>query len=257
MSRALASERHRKNRWGVLAIAVVLVSATTTSEARAQGTYDRPWLRTDAVLVLDPYEANAIDWDAVAHDTKVKGILHRASIGGRTDRQFVARAAEARRHGLLWGGYHLGLVGDPRAQADLLLSLASQTGTQLLALDIEGIVGNNMQLPDAEVFVRRIHEKTGRYLLPLAIAQRLTHKQGCNLLVHCDNERCDVLMLARTVLAIGRLCSPTEMPDRTSWQPGPPEISRGLAQPKDTWRARACNYAAATLEGMVPIQVGV
>jgi hypothetical protein len=34
-----------------------------------------------------------------------------------------------------------------------------------MALDIEEIGGNNISLADAEIFIRRIHEKTGKYPL--------------------------------------------------------------------------------------------
>ena len=122
-----------------------------------------PWKRSEALLVIDPYEGNSIDWDKAVADPKLRAVLHRASIGDRTDTAFVARAKEARTRGLMWGAYHLGKTGDPKVQADRLLELAAKTDTTFLALDIEALGGSNMALKDAEIFVRHVHERTGRY----------------------------------------------------------------------------------------------
>lgn len=149
------------SKWCVAALAGLAIFVST--ESVAQPSHDEPWKQGAALLVIDPYELNAIDWRSVSSDKKVKAVIHRASIGARTDKAFVRRAAEAKRNGLLWGGYHLGLSGDPIAQADLLLSLAEQTQTTFLALDIEALGGNNMSLADAERFISKIHAETGRY----------------------------------------------------------------------------------------------
>lgn len=128
--------------------------------ALAQSAHDRPWASANAILTIDPYEGNGIDWDAATADPRLKAVLHRASIGDRVDKAFLARAAEAHKRGLLWGAYHLGQAGDPRAQADLLVSLARKSGAGLLALDIEDLGPPNMSLDDAQIFINRVYEQT-------------------------------------------------------------------------------------------------
>ena len=131
--------------------------------AYAQTPYDRPWDNPAVPIVLDPYGENDIDWDKAVTDQRLKAIIHKASDGADTDSKFVARAAEAKKRGLLYGGYHLGRPGDPIAQADLLLNLAEKTGAKFLALDLEGTSAKFMSLANAVKFLEHVQAMTGRY----------------------------------------------------------------------------------------------
>jgi hypothetical protein len=101
--------------------------------ASAQPNADEPWRRPDAIILIDPYAGNAINWAKVKTDPHVRGVIHRASLGMTPDAAFVARAAEATKRGLLYGAFHLGRPGDPVGQAELLLSQAGQAGVKFLA----------------------------------------------------------------------------------------------------------------------------
>lgn len=146
----------------LLAIAFAILLPAELS--RAQSPTERPWDDPNVPIVLDPYAPNDIEWDKAVSDKRLKAIIHQASKGAATDSKFVARAAEARKRGLLYGGYHLGLPGDPIAQADLLLSRAKEAGVKFLAIDIEGDDPKKfMSLENAIKFMDHIHVKTGRY----------------------------------------------------------------------------------------------
>jgi GH25 family lysozyme M1 (1,4-beta-N-acetylmuramidase) len=142
---------------------ILLVLALVAGTAQAQSLDERPWELADPVLVIDPYEANSLDWEKVATDRAVKGVLHRAYFGTREDTKARSRIAEAKRRGYSAGIYLLGRRGDPIRQADLLVAMGQELGVTLLALDIEDMSSVSMSLPDAERFIERVHAKTGHY----------------------------------------------------------------------------------------------
>ena len=177
-----------------------------------------PWKSSGALLILDPYEANDYDIARVASDPKVQAIIHQASQGSRVDRKFLARAAAARAAHLRFGAYHLGLKGDPKAQADLLVGLAQKSGAQFLALDIEDIGGNNMPLTNAEIFAKRVFEKTGRYpalYVNWSVATAIARTYGASSIFHSTP-----LWIARVVRTLPPLPRNTVWPDYTIWQFG-------------------------------------
>ena len=145
-----------------LAAGAVLLLAFLAPPARAQSLDDRPWQLADPVLVIDPFDGNRIDRDALERDRTVRGMLHRAFFGTRKDARVDARIAEAKRRGFGTGIYLLGRRGDPIAQADLLVALGSRLGAGVLALDIEDMSPASMTLGDAQRFIERVIEKTGR-----------------------------------------------------------------------------------------------
>jgi GH25 family lysozyme M1 (1,4-beta-N-acetylmuramidase) len=148
----------------LIAAAAAAFAALAPGAASAQDAHDRPWTLPGPIIVIDPYQANPVDWDQVATDRNVKAVIHRAYHGMTPDSRFVARAAAARAKGLRYGGYLLGKPGDPIRQADALIAVAAATGTKFLALDIENLDPRlSMTLPDAVRFIERIHAKTGRY----------------------------------------------------------------------------------------------
>lgn len=150
-----------------MAFAVACLSAIASlsvRDAAAQSAQDRPWEIETVPIVIDPYAPNAIDWDKAVTDPRLKAVVHQASNGLKTDPKFIARAKEARQHGLLWGAYHLGRPGDPIKQAELFLDLARATDARFLALDIEDDdPAKFMSLKDCQTFLTYVHEKTGRY----------------------------------------------------------------------------------------------
>lgn len=144
---------------------IAFVGALAVSAlAHAQSPTDRPWLSNDAVLVLDPYEDNGIDWDQLAKDKQVKAIINRAFFGLRPDKKYEERTAEAKKRGYSVGIYLLGRPGDPIAQADRLIEAGERLGVKFLALDIENMEpSKSMTIPDAAKFIQRVKDKTGRY----------------------------------------------------------------------------------------------
>lgn len=144
--------------------APVLLAAMVPVPVLSQSLHDRPWLLADVPIVVAPHAENAIEWDTLVTDPRVKAVVHKASQGSRADPAFLSRADEAKRRGLLWGAYHLGTPGDPIEQAEVFLELATRTGAKFLALDIEDLdPGRFMSLDDAAKFMEHIQTKTGRY----------------------------------------------------------------------------------------------
>lgn len=91
------------------AVASLAVAAPALSQSEA----NRPWLLPNPILIIDPYEANSVDWDRVATDPAVKAVIHRAFFGLTPDRKYEERTAAAKAKGLLVGLYLLGRPGDP------------------------------------------------------------------------------------------------------------------------------------------------
>jgi GH25 family lysozyme M1 (1,4-beta-N-acetylmuramidase) len=151
--------------WGTCTagMAVIGMAAALSVDAAAQTDSHRPWDNQAVAIVIDPYQENSIDWDKAATDKRLKAVIHRASIGNKTDSKFETRATAARNRGLLYGGYHLGRPGDPIAQANLLLDQARKANVKFLALDIEGTSSSDMSFDDAAKFIAHIQASTGRY----------------------------------------------------------------------------------------------
>ena len=128
--------------------------------------FNQPWLDSIKAIIIDPYGDNEIDFDKLVTDKRVAGIIHKASQGYSADRKYYGRKLEAKKKGLLWGSYHLGMRGDGKMQADFYLNTIQNDSSELMALDLEGLDTNSfMSLKNAERFIYRIHEKTGRYPL--------------------------------------------------------------------------------------------
>lgn len=135
--------------------------------------FNRPWTRSDTSIVIDAYEGNSIDWAKMATDKKVVGVIHRSSIGSRTDTQYMARKKIALERGYLWGAYHLGYKGNTIAQANLFLSLIGNEPDTLMILDLENTTsGNLMTIEEAVVFMEHVYNKTGK--IPTVYANHST-----------------------------------------------------------------------------------
>lgn len=135
--------------------------------------FNSPWKREDTSIVIDAYELNPINWNQMATDPKMVGVIHRSSIGMRVDRRYNERKRIAKERGYLWGAYHLGSRDDTIAQAELFLSLIDGEEDTLMVLDLEDTNNSRfMTLDQAEVFMEYIYEKTGR--IPVVYANHST-----------------------------------------------------------------------------------
>lgn len=143
-----------------------------------------PWNKSNTSIVIDAYEGNSIDWNKMATDKKVVGVIHRSSIGTKVDSQYVARKKTALERGYLWGAYHLGRPGNTIAQADLFLSLIKDEPNTLMILDLEDTSsGSFMSINEAVVFMDYVYEKTGRIPVVYAnhsVTQTLNSKVKSN-----------------------------------------------------------------------------
>lgn len=169
-----------------LAAIVSVLSLVRPSEAA----HMRPWRKASNALLVDAYEMNIIDWDALSNDKRIAGFIAKASDGlppsfscadlrdeiairhCRTKWRKYAVSRElyrtrktlAKSRGLLWGAYHVGRPGDPIDQANHFLDFAQPGADDLMVLDIENADDENyISLGDAEIFVRHIKARTGRY----------------------------------------------------------------------------------------------
>ena len=148
-------------------------SSENNSESTVAASLLSPWMKSNSTIVIDAYEGNSIDWNKMATDTKVAGVIHRSSIGLKVDTQYLARKKIALDRGYLWGAYHLGRPGNTIAQADLFLSLLNNEPNTLMILDLEDTgSGSFMSINEAIVFMNYVYEKTGR--IPTVYANHST-----------------------------------------------------------------------------------
>lgn len=176
---------------GLLAAATLSVAPVAASE------FSRPWLQKDRALVIDAYEYNPLDWQKLASNKRIAGFINKGSdglppayrcSGDETERRlckalwkrysvarelFHTRKTIAKSLGLKWGAYHLARPGNPIDQANHFLDFTEPGGGDLMALDLEGLDTDKwMSLKDAEIFVRHIKYRTGRY--PVLYANNVT-----------------------------------------------------------------------------------
>ncbi|MCO5063248.1 MAG: muramidase [Rhizobiaceae bacterium] len=150
--------------------------------------FSKPWTRPDRALVLDAYEYNELDWRELTTDKRIVGFINKASdglpppyfcAGQETEYKlckalwkrhavarelFHTRRTLAKALGLKWGAYHLARPGNPLEQARNFLDFAEPEPDDVMALDIEENDPTQwMSLDDAEIFVREINRRTGRF----------------------------------------------------------------------------------------------
>lgn len=141
--------------------------------------FNKAWTRTDTALVLDCYQGSSINWDKVATDKRVAGVIHRATIGLRADLLYAKRKEITARHRYLWGAYHLGKSGDPIKQAQFYLdTIGGPTGDVdgiLMVLDLEDVTNPEMMnIKNAQIFLAYVYKQTGR--VPIVYANHTTTK---------------------------------------------------------------------------------
>ncbi len=127
--------------------------------------FSSPWKDPQTALVIDPYYANAINWDKLATETRVAAIIHKSTIGAsKLDPSYFKRKEEARKRGYLWGSYHWGVAGNPEKQADFYLDTVKPASDELIALDLEDAHSKTlMNVDEAIRFIERVKLRTGRY----------------------------------------------------------------------------------------------
>lgn len=171
------------------AFAALLAAGTMHGTAKAaEQDFSEPWKQADRALVIDAYEYNSIDWQKLSGDKRIVGFINKGSDGlpppyacSGTETEirlckalwkrhavarelFHTRKVVAKALGLEWGAYHLGRPGNPIEQAQNFLDFAEPGPDDLMALDIEENDPEKwMSLEDAEIFVRYIFQRTGRY----------------------------------------------------------------------------------------------
>ncbi len=110
---------------------------------------------SDFVLITDIYHGD--DWNPNA---TVGAVIHKASEGFHADGTGMARRAEWKAKGGLWGWYDFSTGADPLAQADFFLSTIKDhcDDSDLLVLDFENSSGGgrDMTWQEAEQWLVRV-----------------------------------------------------------------------------------------------------
>lgn len=146
-----------------LQLAILLSFLSLTAFGQANDFNNKPWSKEKYPIIIDAYQGNDIDFNKLVTDKRVVGIIHKASQGLTIDKKYATRREEAAEKGLLFASYHLGTNLDPIEQADFYIKNVKDKRHQPMALDIEDIGGNNISLQNAEKFIKRIYERTGKY----------------------------------------------------------------------------------------------
>ena len=69
------------------------------------GEFESPWMDPSVALVIDPYWMNTIDWEQLATDRRVAGIIHKAplAVPRRSERRVDRITGFTGLRGLSWG----------------------------------------------------------------------------------------------------------------------------------------------------------
>src|SRR5689334_1453970 len=115
--------------------------------------------------VIDLSHFNNVTSFQDVKDAGIIGVIHKATQGlTGVDGTYGLRKPQALAVGLLWGAYHFGVNADGKKQADHFLDVVQPSTSDLMVLDFEqSSVEGTMTLAQAEAFVQRIFQQTGRY----------------------------------------------------------------------------------------------
>jgi lysozyme len=116
-------------------------------------------------VVVDLSHHNAVVSFQAAKDSGILGIIHKATQGTNfVDPNYDERRPQALSAGLFWGAYHFGTSGDVEGQVNHFLDTVNPDPKTLLVLDFEpNPQGPTMTLAEAESFVQKVNERTGRF----------------------------------------------------------------------------------------------
>jgi lysozyme len=131
-------------------------------------------VHSNSVVNLSHYDTMTPDFARMKREGIV-GVIHESTYPPAVvDEKYAARQDAATRAGLLWGAYHFANASDPVRQADLFVdsvaakarSASARPAGVLMVLDFETNAhypGGTMTVPQAAAFVRRVHQRTGKY----------------------------------------------------------------------------------------------
>jgi GH25 family lysozyme M1 (1,4-beta-N-acetylmuramidase) len=158
---------------GIKLLGVLCVLGNIFAGEALSSEFSKPWKDANTTIVLDPYYANAMNFDKIAQDPKVGAIIHKASEGSGTDSKYVERREIAKNKGYLWGSYHILTKSNPTAQIDHYLDVAGANPSETYALDIECLSTSDdckdaalkVTVENIEKALLYFKEKTGRFPL--------------------------------------------------------------------------------------------
>jgi len=144
-----------------------------SSFAQTSGEFTEPWKKSNIAIALDPFHGNSIDWEQLATDKRVAGIIHKAVQGKSKDPKYAERRTIAKQRNYKWGSYHLLTTADPIEQAKFYLATVGASDDEILAVDVEctvattdcGSASFKVKLEDVKKFIVHIKKETGRYPL--------------------------------------------------------------------------------------------
>ena len=151
---------------------LVFFFGCSPSFAQETSEFNRPWLDKNKALVIDAFHKNAINWSKIKTDTRVAGVIHKATEGTKlSDPKYASRRSLAKRLGYKWGSYHLLRKGNTIEQAEFYLKvIGDKTSDEIMALDVECTTNSSCNVPKYKVsakeiktFLEYIKKKTGRY----------------------------------------------------------------------------------------------
>jgi lysozyme len=118
---------------------------------------------TNAVIDLSHFN-NVTSFQNVK-EAGIVGVIHKATQGlTGVDGTYGTRKPTALAAGLLWGAYHFGVNANAQKQADHFLDVVQPGPSDLMVLDFEpNAHDGTMTLAQAEAFVQRIFQQTGRF----------------------------------------------------------------------------------------------
>lgn len=149
-------------------LVVLIVSIFLTSAlAQEPSEFNELWKDESRALVIDAYKDNYLDCAKLSREPRVVGIIYRVTQGSGSDakKYFEMKRKCKDTHNFKWGSFHVGKLGNPERQAQFYIDTAQPGDDEVIALDIEGLGGNNMTLEEATRFIKKIFELTGRYPL--------------------------------------------------------------------------------------------
>lgn len=161
-------KRKKKNQFLVVLLCHFVSIAAI---AQTDPGFNEPWKSPDTAIVIDAFYNNSINWGEMRNDTRVAGIIHKATEGDDfIDPAYSTRRKTAKTRGYKWGSYHLLKKGDPIKQANFYLATIGNSSGEIMALDVECTVNSKCEVekyrvstPEIKAFLKVIKEKTGRY----------------------------------------------------------------------------------------------
>lgn len=144
---------------------IALLFAPFWATCACAAEFEKPWKDESVALVIDPFNANSINWKRLESQKRVVAVIHKATIGTKKiDSAYFERKSEALKRGYLWGSYHWGVSGNPEKQADFYIDTIKPSPDELIALDLEDAGSRKlMNVDEAILFVERVKARTGRY----------------------------------------------------------------------------------------------